>query len=214
MTTYEGWHFSTGKLGYNDGREIKVGETLTVEGPLAICGWGLHASALALDALKYAPSRWVERVTLSDEVLIGTGEHADKACGTARTTHARFDASDVLREFIRDTLIVRQPHLVTLFERAELAEHAENIRALDMASAPLAEIKAVMSAAQAAAQAVVRPAALDAARPAARPAARDAARDAAWAAAWDAARPAAWDAAWADLNARLEARLLAAMEAL
>jgi hypothetical protein len=154
--------------------------------------------------LQYAPGPIACRVVLSGEVILGTGDHADKACATERTVVSMVDdATDLLRDFIRDTLIFRQPHMVTLFERAKLQEHARALRALEMETASWEEIEAVCGAAR------------DAARDAAWGAARAAAWDAAGAAAWDAAWAAAWDAAGAAaggvLNEKLEARLATAM---
>lgn len=50
------WHFCSEdrRLGYGDGREIKEGESLRVEGTPVLCKFGLHASVRILDALKYA----------------------------------------------------------------------------------------------------------------------------------------------------------------
>ena len=178
MTTYEGWHFlrTDRRLGYRDNRLAVVGETLTVSGPLVICKRGLHASARALDALSYAPGPIACRVQLSGTVLVGSDEHADKACATERTVLAIVDASDVLREFIRDTFIIRQPHLVTLFELAGLVAVAQGLRALAMDTAPLPDIERRC---------------------------RAAAGTAAWTAAWDAAGDAAGDNLNARLESRL-----------
>lgn len=164
--TVIGWHFlrEDRRLGYGDGREVKVGEALTVDGPLVLCERGLHASPRAIDALQYAPGPIACRVRLSGEVLGPTDEHVDKACATERTVIAMIDATDVLREFVRDTLVVRQPHLVTLFGRGGLRKHARALRDLDMANASWGQIQQVCNAA------------------------RDAASAASWDASWDAAR--------------------------
>src|SRR4051794_16379994 len=51
------WHFAavdgegTPRLGYGDGREVRVGETLRVEGTPVPCEHGLHASETLWDAL-------------------------------------------------------------------------------------------------------------------------------------------------------------------
>ena len=92
-----GWHFSTGKLGYGDGREIVIGETHKVEGPLELCACGLHASERIIDALQYAPGPMVYKVRLHGKILRGD----DKACATQRSYLAGFDATDILRLFAR-----------------------------------------------------------------------------------------------------------------
>ncbi len=94
------WHFSTGKLGYGDNREIIIGETHTVdisERPLSLCVWGLHASQRIIDALDYAPGPWVYRVELGGEILLSD----DKACAERRTYLDGLDATEILREFSR-----------------------------------------------------------------------------------------------------------------
>jgi len=55
IETIEAWHFlpSNLKLGYGDNREVKVGETLTVDTPLELCKSGLHASFTIRDAMLY-----------------------------------------------------------------------------------------------------------------------------------------------------------------
>ena len=234
MAELLGWHFvrEDRRLGYGDGREVKMGETLTVEGPLEMCQHGLHASVRALDALQYAPGPIACRVRLSGEVLGPTDEHSDKACATERTVIAMVDATDILRNFIRDTLIFRQPHMVSLFEKAGLPDQASALRALEMETVTWEKIQEVCNAARyatwmIAAWAAERDAAWAAAWAAARYTAWYAAwaaeRDATWAAAWDAARDATWaaardtvsdaasDAARDELNERLEGRLLDAM---
>ena len=47
MGKIKAWHFCRNdkKLGYGDNREIKVGETLTVDPDrICLCNYGLHAS--------------------------------------------------------------------------------------------------------------------------------------------------------------------------
>jgi hypothetical protein len=235
MTDVYGWHFVAADrhLGYEDGREVVVGETLTVSGPLVMCKWGLHASPRAIDALGYAPGPVACYVRLSGEVLEPTAEHPDKMCATERTVLAMVDATDLLRDFIRDTLIYRQPHIVTLFEGEGLHAYAKAIGDADLRTMGWSEMALIFTAARDAAQATEDAARVgDAAWYAAWYAAQatgDAARvgDAAWYAAWAAQAAAevaavvqrrrtgdagaAWDAARDDLNAMLEARLREAM---
>ena len=212
---FHGWHFlrADHRLGHGDNREVHVREALTVDGPLEICRSGLHASPRALDAFNYAPGPIACRVTLSGTIIRGTGDNADKACATRRTVTAMIDMSVIAEGFIRDTLVYRQPALVSLFAAANLPTHTRAIADLDMASAPWDAIKSTLAASRDAARDA---AAWDAAGDATWDAAWDAAWATAWATAWAAAaRDAAWDAArdaaWDDLNALFEARLNAAM---
>lgn len=89
------WHFCTEgrKLGYGDEREIRVGETLTVEGPVMLCDHGLHGSVKLLNALSYAPGCTVERVRIGGEVVHGDG----KLVGTERTC---LGIGDVRKELV------------------------------------------------------------------------------------------------------------------
>ena len=208
-----GWHFASAdlRLGHGDEREIRVGETLTVEPPIELCERGLHASVRPLDALNYASGPIACRVRLSGQVIAGE----DKVCATERTVLGMVDATRVFSAFIRYTLVYRQPYLVKLFEGAGLADQANMIERLDMAFAPYSDIKDTIATAAAAARAAGRLAAGTDAYAAARAAglaaraaraAGDAAGDAAWAAAGLAA-------AKDTLNAELERLLVAAMAA-
>ncbi len=151
------------RLGYGDGREIRAGETLTVEGDPVLCEYGLHASARILDALRYALS---DRLALCRVTLGGIVLHDDdKSVATERTVVAMLAASEtdaLLREFARWCAhqVIHLWHAPDVV-RQYLETGDESIR--------------------------------DAARAAAWNAARDAARDAAGDVAWDAARDAARD---------------------
>jgi len=102
------YHFATvgedgiPRLSYGDGREIRVGETLTVEGVPVLCVHGLHASARILDALRYAGggSLALCRVTLGGTVL----HDDDKSVATERTVIAMLPVAEtdaLLRAFAR-----------------------------------------------------------------------------------------------------------------
>ena len=93
------WHFARAdmRLGYEDGRAIVVGETLTHDGDLKLCESGLHASATIYDALKYAPGPMLCRVRLGGDIIRGD----DKLAASERTVLWAFDATDVLRVFAR-----------------------------------------------------------------------------------------------------------------
>jgi hypothetical protein len=91
------WHFlrDDQRLSYHPHTLVEVGQKLTVEPPLELCRWGLHASKKALDALGYAPGSIACRVELSGEILEGE----DKVCATERTVLQMIDATNVLHEF-------------------------------------------------------------------------------------------------------------------
>jgi hypothetical protein len=167
------WYFAPidRKLGHGDGREIALGRTHVVEGPIVLCEHGLHASRDILDALSYASGPVLYEVELSDEIVEGD----DKLAASERTyLRGGVDLSEVLCAFAR-WCALSVAHLWKMPEivRRYLETGDESLRA----------------AAGAAADAAASDAASDAAR--------DAAWAAAWAAAWDAARAAAGDAAWA-----------------
>lgn len=79
----DAWYFSTTsrKLRHGDGRKIALGVTHTVNGPLKLCQFGLHASKCALAAQLYAPGPVLWKVRMSGNILRGD----DKMCASART---------------------------------------------------------------------------------------------------------------------------------
>ena len=186
------WHWlaANRRLQYGTREVVEAGRTYRVEGPLAMCRRGLHASRRALDALQYAPGPVVCRVRLAGTLLRAT----DKSVATKRHVLWLADATAVLHEF---ALTVATDALAAAEARGKpadprswsaLATKRRWLRGLATDKAMAAARDAAMAAAWAAAR--------DAAWAAARAAARAAAWDAAWAAARDAARDAAWDAAW------------------
>jgi len=233
----EMWHFiADNKL--RDGSEpAPVGGMERWDGPVVLCGSGLHACPRALDALKYAPSGapsgtiQVRLVLLSGIVLADD----DKAAASERHILASADCTRELHEFalwcaesVRYLMVDSRSTTALTVKRSWLDGQAtddELAAAWDAAgaAAEAAAWDAAGAAAEAAAGAAVWAAAWDAAWAAARAAteaaaeaaAGAAARDAAGAAARDAARDAAgaavwaaaWDAAWAAQNAELERRL-------
>jgi hypothetical protein len=199
----------------HDGRKIRVGATLTVDGTPVLCEHGLHASVRVLDALGYAPTTTrLCRVRVGGAVVTGS----DKIAGTRRTvvwalTERQTDR--VLRRFACDVAegalraersAGREPDPRS-WAAIEVARRHAVGRATDeeLDAAWDAAWDAAGDAAGAAAWAAARDAAWDAAGDAAGAAAWAAARDAAGAAAWAAARDAAWDA-----QNRLLARLATA----
>ena len=183
------WHFAQvdndgiPRLGYEDGREIKVGKTLAVHAKPVLCQVGLHASAKLWDALGYANG---ERLALCRVTLGGTVLHdTDKSVANERTVVAMLDA-DATDKLLRDWGRWCALQVIHLWDAPDVVR--QYLETGD---------KLLRAAARAAAWAAARAAAWDAAGAAA----WDAARDAAGAAAWDAARAVAWDAAMAAARA-------------
>jgi hypothetical protein len=184
-------------LPHGDGREVKVGETLTVEPPVILCERGLHASVRAIDALEYAPGNTLCRVRLSGQIVAPANEN--KLAATERTVLWRADASKLMHVFACWCA-------AEALRCEEKAGREVDVRSWDAIGTKIAWLDgeatdADLAAARDAARAAAWAAAWAAARDAARDAARAAARDAAWAAAWAAARAAARAAAWAAARA-------------
>jgi hypothetical protein len=209
MKTY--WHFARTNdegvpvLGYGDGREIRVGETLTVDVHLVLCEAGLHASENILDALNYAGGNVICEVTLGGVIVVGD----DKVTAQERTVVRMLDAATgekVLRQFAR-WCALSVAHLWEMPEvvRRYLETGDESIRDAAWAAARAAAWDVAGAAAWAAAGAAAWAAAGAAAWDAAWAAAGAAAWDAARAAAGAAARAAAWDAARAAAGAAARA---------
>lgn len=96
------WYFSKTdrRLRYDDNREIALGITHAVGGPLRPCEHGLHGSARLIDALRYAPGPIVWEVELSGE--IAEHQDGDKCAATERTyLRGGIDVSEILRAFSR-----------------------------------------------------------------------------------------------------------------
>lgn len=202
------WHFvqQDRRLRYGDGNTVAAGCVYEVPGPLQLCRWGLHASAMALDAISYAPGPIVCRVKLSGQIIHGD----DKSVATRREVLWLVDATGVLHEFA-----------CRVAEDALRAASVTDTRAWAAIEAKrkwlAGEIKgADLIAASTAASVSAWGAASDAARDDAWVAASAAARTAAWAvareAARDAARDAAWNAAWAAARDRYNAILTQMLE--
>lgn len=91
------WHWITSDSKLRDGRQLVIGEHLTMDGEPVLCERGYHGSVLILDALMYAPGSVVCRVEIG-----GTVAHDnDKLCGTERVALWSVDAEKVLRRFAR-----------------------------------------------------------------------------------------------------------------
>lgn len=205
----EMWHFiADNKL--RDGSEpAPVGGMERWDGPVVLCGSGLHACPRALDALKYAPSGapsgtiQVRLVLLSGIVLADD----DKAAASERHILASADCTRELHEFalwcaesVRYLMVDSRSTTALTVKRSWLDGQATDD-----------ELAAAWAAARAASWDAAGDAVWDAAWDAVWAAARAAVWAAAWAAAGAAAGAAGWaaagDADWAAQNAELERRL-------
>jgi hypothetical protein len=94
-----GWHFlkTDKRLGYEDGRLVAPGETLSVDCELRLCNAGLHDSVDVLDALQYAPGSMLCRTKLSDEIITS----GDKRVAQHRKCLWMIDTTDTLGVFAR-----------------------------------------------------------------------------------------------------------------
>ena len=211
-----GWHFLSDdcRLGYGDGREVIVGETLTVDCEPVMCQSGLHWSENILDALYYAPGNVCSFVEGGGTIITGD----DKCVGTSRRTLWMGNIERELHLFACDD--VAEDALSLIENPDERSVNAITVKRLwvdgkatdeELAAARTAAWAAARTAAEAA-----RWAPWDTAWAASR-ASRAAADDVAARAAWDASR-AAWDAsraasrdAWAKYNQWLEDRAAAVM---
>ena len=89
-----------GRLGYEDNREVVVGETLEVDVEPELCAAGLHASVRCLDTLRYSPGENPRLclVEVSGDVKVGE----DKICGRRRKVTAMLTSeatSKIMQEF-------------------------------------------------------------------------------------------------------------------
>jgi hypothetical protein len=200
-----GWWFSEAPtLPNGDGREVKVGDWLEVEGDIVLCKRGLHFSRRAIDALAYARGPLCWYVEADGTVIEGD----DKVVCSRRRALWMEDAEQVLRRFARSCALDVVPFWdAPEIVREYLATGDESKRAAAWTAAWAAARDDAWDAAWAAAWAAARDDAWDAAMAAARAAARAAAWDAAMAAARAAAWAAARDAAREAQNSRLEAML-------
>ncbi len=200
------WHFIRADHTTGEGLlKVEVGQTLSVEGPLKLCGRGLHGSRKALDALHYAPGP----VVCLDEIWGDIIEGTDKLCGRYRKCLAMIDATYILHEFgcrcperalTREREMGREPD-----PRSWAAIEAKRQwlrREIDDA-----KLAAASAAARDAAWTVARVAASDAARVITTAATRAAVSVTASVAVWGAAWAAGWDAARDVQNAKLEEML-------
>ena len=189
------WHFigKDRQLGYGHGETVEPGYIYSVQGDLELCGWGMHASVRAIDALRYAPGPVVCRVKMGGDII----KDNDKVVAHTREVMWMTDATNCLHEF---ACVVAEDAL----RRAGVKDPC----CWAAIAAKRKWVKGEIGDAELdAARAAARAAALDATWDATRAATRAATR-VTWAAVWDAARAAAWvaarvaalDAAWAEQN--------------
>ena len=93
----EAWHFTNKNmtLGYDDGRKIVEGETLSCEGNIVLCRNGMHGSKRIIDAVHYAPGPILTRVEITGDVVEGN----DKLAGRHRKVLWSLDATEILHRF-------------------------------------------------------------------------------------------------------------------
>ena len=97
--TILGWHFAQNdmRLGYDDEREIRDGETLHHDGELVMCKSGLHYSERIINALHYSRGHMICRVEGPADALV----ESDKRCGAWRKCLWHIDGEELLRDFAR-----------------------------------------------------------------------------------------------------------------
>lgn len=93
--TIKAWHFinKRRRLGYGDGRVVRVGRTYKIKGDPVLCHWGLHGSVRIVDALEYASGPILCRVEIGGKIIKGD----DKLVGTKRTVLSMVDITEELR---------------------------------------------------------------------------------------------------------------------
>ena len=189
------WHFigSDRKLKHGDNRIVQVGETLSVEGELELCAYGLHASRRVIDALSYASNNAlvVCRVECWGDVVEGS----DKLVARYRKTLWMLDVERILHQFSVD--VAREA--LDLFSPSSTNPKVQTANRLHYELLDLKQqwINGELTDEDWAT-------------------AWDAAWAAAWATAWATARAAAWaaaqDAELDEFNTRLENMILAEFE--
>ena len=175
MKTVKAWHFLSAnkRLGYSDGRQVRLGRTLKIKGQPKLCEHGLHASRRLIDALKYAAGPIICRVDVGGDIDEGAG----KLTGAERTPEWWINGTNLLHEFAcrcaEDAL--RLAHVTD-----ERCWNAIKVKRAWLAGKASDE---ELAAAESAAESTARSTAWNSARFAARGAARATARGAATAAA-------------------------------
>jgi len=98
------WHFlrNTKRLGYKDGRKVKLNKWFYSEGKIILCNNGMHASKRILDAYFYAPGTILCRVELNDEYI---SKSYDKMVSNARKVLWWIDIMEVIANYTRLSLL-------------------------------------------------------------------------------------------------------------
>jgi len=95
------WHFLSAdrRLRHGDGRLMRKGQTLHVEGEPVLCEHGMHGSHRLIDALFYAPGPIIERVEIGADEPYEIVEGEMKFVGNWRKTLWWIDATAILYKF-------------------------------------------------------------------------------------------------------------------
>jgi len=114
-----GWWFSNSnkKLDYEDGRKVKEGRVHSIEGEIALCHNGLHASKSIVDAYMYGfgyDLEYIWRVELSGEMDVSS----DKIAAQHRKYLWGFPATRIVHKWLK----WRDSHLVSMYGRASNRE--------------------------------------------------------------------------------------------
>jgi len=101
MMSVLAWHFlpRDRRLAYGDGRLIRKGRRLHVEGEPILCKHGMHGSRRLIDALSYASGPVIERVEIGVDKPYKIVEGQDKLVGNWRKTLWWIDSTTILHEF-------------------------------------------------------------------------------------------------------------------
>ena len=175
------------KLRHNDGRQIRKGRTHKVKCDPVLCEWGLHASERLIDALKYAPGKYLWLVDLNGKIVAGD----DKAVADERKYIDGFDAGDLLHEFSRKAALI---NIKKIYKYCSQKDYDLIVEYLETGNDD------IRSAARSAANAAVN-------------AAASAAASAEWSVEWSAARSVEWSAVASAANAAASAANAAASAA-
>lgn len=201
-----GWHFLQPDRRMLDGNVAAPGYVYSVEGPLRLCDWGLHASRRAIDALGYAPGPVVGRVEQWGDIIHGGDKYVARHreylwitdASEVLRGYARWCASEVLHLWKEPVPQVVMDWLATGDELLRDAARRVSWRAAESATDSAAR-RAALSATDSAGQSATWIAAWDAGWSAAISTAERATRSTTWS---------TWSAAREKQNAELERRLM------
>jgi hypothetical protein len=122
------WRFipADHRLGYGDGREVREGETLTVDGEIGLCARGIHGSEKLTDALRYKRSPVLTMAVLSGDIASDDEKCCASVCRTDRIL-TREETDRFLRLFAvrcarRVLDVADEKHRATLENTLDVAE--------------------------------------------------------------------------------------------